>query len=660
MKKEAIAKHRAGRRDEAEALYRQCLEQSPDDADVLYYLGLLCHETGRSHEAVGYLRKVLSARPELAEAHAVLALALAASGQPDEALLAVERALQRRPDDSVALNLAAELYRLRGAWSEAADYYRRILATRPEHAQTHHNLAVSLASLGHTQAAIKHYRTALAANPDDVRLLYNYALTLRIARDGTGTREEALAHALTVDPEHIGARYALLQARLEVCDWRELDSECRLIAAGLERYLAEGGEELLSPAAINYAPGLAAYHRPLAAHHARHFARIATRVAALPKQRPDPDETRIRIGYVSPDFGEHAVGLLVYDLFRQHDREAFEVFCYSLRRHEDSYYRRVEEGADRFRDLSDCSLEKAIRQVRDDRIDILVDLAGYTGRARTEIFAARPAPVQIAYLGYLNTMAAEFMDYVIADPVVLPQDVAHEFTEAILYLPASFIMASPMVASPHVPERSTLGLPDDAFVFASFNNPLKIGPAVFDAWMRILERVPGSVLWLFAEDSADAERNLSREAKTRGISPERLVFAGRVPLAEHLARIRQADLFLDTFHYNAGTTAVCALASGLPVLTCAGEHMLSRLGASLNTALGLEQLICSSSETYQERAVELASQPEELNRLRSHLSEARGTSALFDPAQFARNLEMLYHQVWQRHRKGEPPASLHL
>ncbi|MCH8931172.1 MAG: hypothetical protein IIA98_09710 [Proteobacteria bacterium] len=267
----------------------------------------------------------------------------------------------------------------------------------------------------------------------------------------------------------------------------------------------------------------------------------------MPKHRPDADESRIRIGYVSPDFGEHAVGLLVYDLFRQHDREAFEVYCYSLRRHEDSYYARVEEGADRFRDLSDCSLEKAIRQVQDDRIDILVDLAGYTGRARPEIFAARPAPVQIAYLGYLNTMAAEFIDYVVADPVVIPPDSGHEFTEAILHLPASFIMASPLVASPHVPDRSALGLPDDAFVFASFNNPLKIGPAVFGAWMRILKRVPGSVLWLFAEDSADAERNLAREAKTRGIRPERLVFAGRVPLAEHLARVRQADLFLDTF-----------------------------------------------------------------------------------------------------------------
>ena len=657
MKKEAIAKHRAGQRDEAEALYRQCLEQSPDDPDVLYYLGLLCHETGRSQEAVGYLQKALSGRPELAEAHAVLALALAKSGHPDAALQAVEQALRLRPDDAVALNLAGELYRQNGAWGDAANCYRRILTARPDHAQTHHHLAASLGFLGHTQEAIEHYRQALATNPDEVRLLYNYALTLRVARDGSGTRE-ALAHALAVDPQHLGARYALLQARLEVCDWRDLDSECSLIAAGLERFLAQGGEEVLSPAAINYVPELAVCHRPVAAHYARYFARQAMRVAAPPQPRADPDESRIRIGYVSPDFGEHAVGVLVCDLFRQHDREGFEVFCYSLRRHEDSYYRRVEEGADRFRDLSGRSLEEAVRRIRDDRIDILVDLAGYTGRARPEIFAARPAPVQIAYLGYLNTMAAEFIDYVVADSVVIPPDSGHEFTEAILRLPASFIMASPLVASPHVPERSVLGLPDDAFVFASFNNPLKIGPAVFSAWMRILERVPGSVLWLFAEDSADAEGNLAREAKARGISPERMVFAGRVPLAEHLARVRQADLFLDTFHYNAGTTAVCALASGLPVLTCASEHMLSRLGASLNTALGLEQLICSNPESYEERAVELANQPEELNRLRRRLVEARETSGLFDPARFSRHLEMLYQQVWERHRKGEPPASL--
>ena len=659
MKKKAIARHRAGQRSEAEALYRKCLKRSPRDADVLYYLGLLCHETGRSQEAVGYLRKAISCRPELAEAHAVLALSLAKSGQPDAALQAVERALKGRPDDLVALNLAAELYRLRGAWSEAVDCYRRILTKQPDHAQTHHHLAVSLSFLGQTQEAIEHYRMALAANPDDVRLLYNYALSLRVARDGTGTRE-VLEHALTVDPEHLGARYALLQARLEVCDWRDLDSECHLIAAGMERYVAHGGEEVLSPAAINYVPGLAACHRPLAAHHARHCARLAMRVAALPSKQLDSDGSRIRIGYVSPDFGEHAVGVLVCDLFRQHDREAFEIYCYSLRRHEDSYYTRVEEGADRFRDLSACSLEKAVRQIRDDRIDILVDLAGYSGRARPEIFAARAAPVQIAYLGYLNTMAAEFIDYVVADPVALPQELAHEFTEAVLHLPASFIVASPLVASPRVPERSALGLPDDAFVFASFNNPLKIGPAVFSAWMRILERVPGSVLWLFAEDSADAEGNLAREAKAHGIGPERVVFAGRVPLAEHLARARQADLFLDTFHYNAGTTAVCALASGLPVLTCAGEHMLSRLGASLNTALGLEQLICSDPASYEERAVALAKQPDELNRLRSQLVEARETSALFDPAQFARKLEILYRQVWERHCKGEPPASLHL
>ena len=221
-------------------------------------------------------------------------------------------------------------------------------------------------------------------------------------------------------------------------------------------------------------------------------------------------------------------------------------------------------------------------------------------------------------------------------------------------------MASPLETTPRVPDRAELLLPDGAFVFASFNNPLKIGPAVYGTWMRILEHVPGSVLWIFTKSSTDTEENLAREAKSHGISKDRIIFAGRVPLAEHLARARQADLFLDTFHYNAGTTAVCALASGLPVLTYTGDQMLSRLGTSLNISLGLEQLNCSSPTAYEERAVQLASQPGELRRLRSQLLEAREQSGLFDPARFARQLEMLYHQVWERHRKGEPPVSLYL
>ncbi|MCZ6499158.1 MAG: tetratricopeptide repeat protein [Gammaproteobacteria bacterium] len=659
MKKEAIAKHRAGRRDEAEALYRQCLEKSPDDADVLYFLGLLCHETGRGREAVDYLKRALAGRPELAVAYAVLALALAATGQPGEALQAVEQALRRRPDDAVALNLAGELYRLRGAWSDAVGCYRHILAARPDHAKTHHHLAVSLYFLGHTREALAHFRRALESGPDDARLLYNYALALRAAQDSDGARE-ALERTLAVDPEHLGARCSLLQARLEVCDWRNLESACRYIAAGLERYLNEGGEEFLSPAAINYVPELAVYHDSLAAHHARHYSRMAMQVPTLPQKRPDSGESRIRIGYVSPDFGEHAVGILINDLFRHHEREKFEIYCYSLCSHDDSYYRRVQESADQFRELSEYSLEEAVGQIRDDGIDILVDLAGYTRNARPEIFAARAAPVQISYLGYLNTMAAEFIDYVIADPVVMPQDSEHEFTEAILHVPASFIMASPLETNPRVPDRAELLLPDGAFVFASFNNPLKIGPAVYGTWMRILEHVPGSVLWIFTKSSTDTEENLAREAKSHGISKDRIIFAGRVPLAEHLARARQADLFLDTFHYNAGTTAVCALASGLPVLTYTGDQMLSRLGTSLNISLGLEQLNCSSPTAYEKRAVQLASQPGELRRLRSQLLEAREQSGLFDPARFARQLEMLYHQVWERHRKGEPPVSLYL
>jgi protein O-GlcNAc transferase len=371
-------------------------------------------------------------------------------------------------------------------------------------------------------------------------------------------------------------------------------------------------------------------------------------------------EGRLKIAYLSGDFYDHPVGHLVHGLFGLHDRGEFEIHAYSFGPDDLSHFRaRIQNECEHFDDLRRLSLPDLARRIRDDGIHILVDMMGYTGIARTGAVAMRPAPIQVQWLGFPCTMGADFIDYMIGDPVVTPPHLAANYHENLVRLPHSFITgeADQQIAD-RPPTRREQNLPEDAVVFCCFNNAHKIDPSIFDIWMNILREVPNSVAWLSIRQ-ATAQANLRQRAESRGISPDRLIFSVHVPSkADHLARHSLADLFLDTRYYNAHATACDALWSGVPVLTCPGETFASRVGASLVTSVGLSELIVANLDEYQRRAVELAKNPHSLRDLRDKLEKKRPTAPLFDAKRFVANLERAYRAMWETHAAGRPPRPI--
>ena len=392
-------------------------------------------------------------------------------------------------------------------------------------------------------------------------------------------------------------------------------------------------------------------------------ARQAAAALAVPKElvfpRPRPRPSgRIRIGYVSANFRPHAGASLIAGLIEQHDRADFEIIGYSARPDDGSQIRaRLSSAFDRFVDISKTTDRDAARLVHADGIDILVELNGFTQRARTAILAYRPARIQVNYLGYPATTGADFIDYIIVDPFVVPADQQPFFSERLVHLPDCYQCNDDKRAiSDHTPLRAARGLPEDGFVFCCFNNAYKITPDFFDTWMRLLGAVPRSILWLL-DDNPWEKKNLAREAAARGIAPERIVFAPKLPPPDHLARHRLADLFLDTLPYNAHTTASDALWAGLPLVTCVGRTFAGRVAGSLLRAIGLPELVTGSLEEYEVLALRLARDGDLLAALRARLARNKWTHPLFDTERFARNIEAAYRQMWETWRAGRPPAA---
>ena len=396
-----------------------------------------------------------------------------------------------------------------------------------------------------------------------------------------------------------------------------------------------------------------------AVHRAAAMAyRTAREIEAVPsfKHGPATAKMPLRIGYLSTDFRSHPTSLLTAELFERHDRRRVTVTGYSLRASDESALRRrIEAGFDRFVDLSGATDAEAAARIYGDSIDILVDLNGYRRGARSGILARRPAPVQVSFLAFPGTMAADFIDYMIGDPIVFGNGAAEHFTERLVVLPDTYQPndSRQAIASPP-PTRSEVGLPASGFVYCCFNSPRKIAPAMFDCWMRLLKQIDGAVLWLLAPWAGVAD-NLRREAAARGVEPARLVIASRLPLADHLARLGLADLALDTLPYGAHTTGSNALWAGVPMLTCLGKSFAGRVGASLLNAIGLPELITLDLDAYERLALRLAHEPDLLASFRRRLAANRLTTPLFDCARYTRHLEIAYGTMWAIHcESGEP------
>lgn len=655
---EAIQLHRSGRLTEAEALYLKLLHAAPSDLQLQYMLAALYHQTGRNKESHELLTRLVAAAPHAFPGLGLLAHVHAALGHTSDAVAMAERYLKIQPNDAAMAVFTANLLFSINRYDKALLYFRRALDISPDSAAIVNDIANCYFRLRNGEEALKHYRKAIALQPKNAQLHYNLACFLKVAGD-PDTYREALATTLALDPGNLQARCDSLIASMRVCDWKGREEDTRLLTAALETLVDRAGAMPVSPAPLNYLDVSPELITKVAQHYARNISQQVrglesslTRPTRQPKQR-------IHIGYLSTDFFTHAVGTLVYQLFGCHDKSKFKIHAYSLRHQEDDYQRAVATDCDIYRNISSSGLAEATQRIIDDEIDILVDMAGYTGAARPEILALRPAPIQISYLGYINTMGAEFIDYIIADEVVLPPTHEYRYTEKVIRLP-NFLVVSKLPVAGTPPSRAELGLPDDQFVFCSFNHSYKLTPNVFSTWMNILRSVPNSILWLYVNNLKTAEKNLLSTVESFNVSQNRIVFAKTVPLNDHLLRLRAADLCLDTYGFGGGATTACSLMAGLPVLSWRGDNYLGRMGSSINQYMGLPEMDCLAEAQYVSRAIELATCPDKLLAVREHIKDGLLHNPLFQPREFVQTLETAYKRVWATYCEGGKPQSINI
>jgi predicted O-linked N-acetylglucosamine transferase (SPINDLY family) len=640
-----------GQLEAAEAAYLRVIAIDPDVAVAHNNLGTVLKDLGRPDAAAAALDRAITLRPDYAEAYYNLATVRREQGRLDDALSCYRRAVTLRPDYIDAINNAGIILGELGRRSEAVELYRRLVSAAPARADVHNNLGVALLSEGRWEHARGSFQQALALDDDFPAAAYNLGNAARELGDLAGAIG-AYEHALRLRPDYVEACCQLIHHRRTACVWDSFDRDDAALTALVRR-----GERVppffLLTTDASAADQLACARQwaaPIQRDHRPGFEHLARRRTG-----------RIRLGYLSGDFHQHATAHLMAELFERHDRGRFEVIGYSYGPDDGSPMRARLVGAfDRFVDVGAFSHRQAATAIYEDGVDILIDLKGYTHQARPEIAAQRPAPVQAGYLGFPATMGADFIDYLMIDSVVVPAGQQPFFSERLVQLPGCYQVNDRKreIAKPP-PSRRACGLPDDGFVFCGFNNSYKISPRIFDVWMRLLRAVPASTLWLLRSNDV-MEDNLAMEAEKRGVDRRRLVFAPFLPSAEHLARLSHADLFLDTLPCNAHTTASDALWAGLPVLTCSSGTFASRVAGSLLHAAGVPELVVQSLESYQQLALELAHDPDRLSALRGRLDHARTASLLFDLPTQAEHIEAAYDRMWQNWLSREGPRAFSL
>ncbi|MDO8989382.1 MAG: tetratricopeptide repeat protein [Sideroxyarcus sp.] len=629
-----------GRQQEALHVYRKALHLAPTDAQLLLNMGVVLEQMGDLRAALERYELALKHHPEFVPALLNRGALLIRLGRLQEALDDNRQLVDLRPDwEHAQFNLGEVLLAL-SCWADALAAYERAVAVNPRSAKAHFAAGLALSMLKRFDQAQQAFLTAKAIDP----AVYEQCIS-NAARLAEGELHDFTPRVIYLLKEVL---------RMDSCDWNNWASLSADFESLIESRLGQPGE-IAEPALAFRALALPVSG---AASHALAkcvAARIAQKTALFPPfVHEGKSNGKLKIGYVSPDFRIHPTSTLTRRMYALHDRGQFEVYGYSLHPGDGSSIRReIENGCDVFRELDGLDDRTAAETIHRDGIDILIDLAGYTRYSRPEIFSMRPSPLQVCYLGYPQTTGADCIDYFLADQVVVPAAFAKFFSESIAYLPNSYCMFdNRQEISLRQFSRAELGLPDQGFVFCCHNTNYKITPVDFDIWMRVLKRVTGSVLWLYKGGEA-VVANLRKEAEARGVNPDRLVFAASMPNAEHLARYRLADLFLDTAICNAHTTAAEALWAGLPVLTCPGATMASRVATSQLTALGLEEMIACSPQQYEERACHLATHPDELAQIRARLAGNRLSMPLFDTERQVRNLETAYREMWRRHAAGQ-------
>ena len=712
----ALAALQAGKANDAERLFKELLNVDPKHVAGLNLLGILLIKLGRFEEAESYLGRALKENATSDTTFYNYGIVLKALRRPRDALERFSQALAINAKVAETWNNRGTVFNDLKRYSEAVDDFDKAILINPKYAEAYCNRGKSLAQLrvydqsltafdaalalrpdlaeawlgrGYIFTELKRYDDAFAANDkaltlkpdlaeawlgrgyiftelkryDDAFAAYDRALTLKSdlaeAWFGRGNiffklkrYDDAFAAydtALALKPDLKFAESVRLHAKLMMCDWMNLNAEVSHLVSAIRNHAL-----VCSPFVLLSIPSSSEDQLQCARQNMKD----------LPAYQPVwLGETylhdRIRVAYLSANFCNHAVAYLTAGLFEHHDHSRFEITGISIGPAEDSLLRRrLERAFEHFVDAKDKNDADIANVIKNREIDILVDLMGHTLDSRLGVLARRPAPIQVHYLGYAGTTAASFIDYILADRIVIPEENRAFFTEQVVWLPGSYLVNdNRRRVAEKTPTRAECGLPENAFVYCSFNNAFKIAPSIFAIWLRLLRAASGSVLWL-SELSPTAQTNLRSEAERFGINPQRLIFAPKVTdNADHLARQRLADLFLDTWPYNAHSTASDALWAGLPVLTCLGSTFAGRVAASLLKAVGLDELITTSLEDYETLALKLAQDRALLASPREKLARNPETYPLFNTARFARHIEAAYMTMWERQQKGATPQS---
>ena len=621
----------------------------PNDADGYYNMGVALQKQNKLDEAIEAYINALSIKPDYANAYNNMGTALQVHNKLEEAIEAYQKAIDIKPDHAEAYYNMGNALQEQGKLDEGIEAFNKVLFIKPDYAEAYNNMGIALQEQNKLKEAIDAYKKALALKPDHAEAYYNMGNTLQ-EQNKLLEAIEAYKSAIDINPNHEAARAQKLHQQARICDWDSITEELTLVS---ELGTTEKGVSPFALLSMEDAPERHLIRSKIYAK-AKYTKKLKPELVK-PLQKPK----RLKIGYFSADFHSFPGMYLMVGLLEKHDRTKFEISAFSYGPDvNDRMRNRIINAVDHFIDIKTADTNTVVNLARQRNIDIAVHRNGFTKNDRTELFASGLAPIQINYLGYPGTLGADFIDYIVADPILIPEDKRQYYSEEIIYLPNTYQPTdNTRIISDKVIIRKDMGLPENGFVFCCFNQIYKISSTEFDIWMRLLNSVNDSVLWLL-ESNKWAEQNLKRQAEARGVNAERIIFAEKVPQAEHLARQRLADLFVDTFNYNAHTTTSDALWAGLPLVTKLGEGFAARVAGSLLNAVGLPELVTVTEQDYEVLILELATNPTKLVKIKEKLASNRLTQPLFNTELYTKHLEKAYQQAYQNYFDGNLPQKI--
>jgi predicted O-linked N-acetylglucosamine transferase (SPINDLY family) len=637
-----------GKHDEAIEFYNKSISLKPDYAEAYGNMGNALKDQGKLEEAIEAFHKALSLKPDYADAYSNMGTALQDQGKLDEAIEAYNKALSLKPDYAEAYCNMGVTLKDQGKLEEAIEVCTKSISLKPDYADAYINMGVALKDQGKLEEAIDVYNKALLLRPDYAEVYINMGNALQ----GQGKLEDAIDafnKALLLKPDHEVARLNKLLNQASICDWTGVEEDQKLIPTiGIS-------DQYINPMIMMAFEDAPERHRIRSELYAKKFKQKPIPMPPIPMQKPK----RLRIGYFSSDFRAHSVIYTIADVFDAHDRERFEIYGYSFGPNDDSEIRkRIINTVDVFHDVKEMGDKDIALLARQDKIDIAIDINGYTKLCRPGIFAYRAAPIQIHFWGSANTSGTDFIDYYIADNIGIPVEHEHHWSESIIRLPIwSQSRHKNNYVSDQLITRKDMGLPEHGFIFCNFNNSYKLSPIEFDIWMRLLDQVEDSVLWLL-KPTKWVEKNLQQEARKRGVAADRLVFAEKLPHPVHLARQKLADVFVDNFNVNAGVTLGDALWVGLPVVTKLGKQMPARVGGMVLASIDMPELITKTEQEYEALLLELATNSQRLSAIKEKLVANRLSTPLFNAELFTKHLENGYQQAYQRYFDGNDPEAI--